>query len=215
MQLFGGTNKSVANGGGGGGPRYRGDINVLLVGDPGTSKSQILQYVHKIAPRGVYTSGKGSSAVGLTAYVTRDPDSKQLVLESGALVLSDGGVCCIDEFDKMSDATRVCYTKSWNNKQFPSQKLASSHYPQRTYIYSRRSQPALGRDVFGGQAGKRCHGYYSRRNIDCIHFLCTYKNPAPPHRRSGNELVTEYVALRKLGADARSSERRITATPVN
>lgn len=81
LQMFGGTNKSISKGGGAGGPRYRGDINVLLVGDPGTSKSQILQYVHKIAPRGVYTSGKGSSAVGLTAYVTRDPDSKQLVLE--------------------------------------------------------------------------------------------------------------------------------------
>lgn len=101
-QLFGGSRTILPDG-----MKLRGDINVLLLGDPGTAKSQLLKFIERVAPIGVYTSGKGSSAAGLTASVVRDPQSREFYLEGGAMVLADGGIVCIDEFDKMRQQDRV------------------------------------------------------------------------------------------------------------
>ncbi|KAG8181737.1 hypothetical protein JTE90_028275 [Oedothorax gibbosus] len=102
LSLFGGEAKNPGQK-----HRVRGDINILVCGDPGTAKSQFLKYTEKIAPRAVYTTGQGASAVGLTAYVQRSPVTKEWTLEAGALVLADKGVCIIDEFDKMNDQDRT------------------------------------------------------------------------------------------------------------
>ncbi|XP_065348701.1 DNA replication licensing factor Mcm5 [Cloeon dipterum] len=137
--LVGGSRKRMNDG-----LTRRGDINVLMLGDPGTAKSQLLKFAEKVAPIGVYTSGKGSSAAGLTASINRDPQNRNFVMEGGAMVLADGGVVCIDEFDKMKEDDRVAIHEAMEQQTISIAKAGIT-----TTLNSRCSVLAAANSIYG------------------------------------------------------------------
>ena len=136
--LMGGSRKRLPDG-----LRLRGDINILLMGDPSTAKSQFLKFISKTSPIGIYTSGKGSSAAGLTASVVKDARG-EFYLEGGAMVLADGGIVCIDEFDKMRPADRVAIHEAMEQQTISVAKAGIT-----TVLNSRSAVLAAANPVFG------------------------------------------------------------------
>lgn len=191
--LLGGSKKILPDG-----MKLRGDINVLLLGDPGTAKSQLLKFVEKAAPICIYTSGKGSSAAGLTASVQRDQSTREFYLEGGAMVLADGGVVCIDEFDKMRDEDRVAIHEAMEQQTISIAKAGIT-----TILNARTSVLAAANPIFGRYDDMKTPG----ENIDFQTTILSRFDMIfivkDEHERGRDERIAKHVmGIHKGGAAA-------------
>ncbi|KAI9744168.1 MAG: minichromosome maintenance protein 5 [Claussenomyces sp. TS43310] len=187
--LLGGSKKILPDG-----MKLRGDINVLLLGDPGTAKSQLLKFVEKASPIAIYTSGKGSSAAGLTASVQRDQSTREFYLEGGAMVLADGGVVCIDEFDKMRDEDRVAIHEAMEQQTISIAKAGIT-----TILNARTSVLAAANPIFGRYDDLKTPG----ENIDFQTTILSRFDMIfivrDEHERGRDERIAHHVMAIQMG----------------
>ncbi|KAK9865705.1 hypothetical protein WJX84_000936, partial [Apatococcus fuscideae] len=204
--LFGGARKRMPDG-----TNRRGDVNVLLIGDPSTAKSQFLKFASKIAPIAVYTSGKGSSAAGLTATVIRD-NHGEFYLEGGAMVLADGGVVCIDEFDKMRAEDRVAIHEAMEQQTISVAKAGiTTMLKSRTSVLAAANPPS-GRydDLKSAQENIDLQTTLLSR-FDLIFIVKDERNPDKDMMIARHVLATHGNAGREQQADekAKQEEREL------
>ncbi|KJE92812.1 minichromosome maintenance complex component 2 [Capsaspora owczarzaki ATCC 30864] len=190
LSMFGGQPKDPGNR-----HRVRGDINVLVLGDPGTAKSQVLKYVEKTAHRVVFTTGQGASAVGLTASVHRDPIMREWTLEGGALVLADKGICLIDEFDKMNDQDRTSIHEAMEQQSISISKAGIVTTLQARCAVIAAANPVRGRydpsETFSGNVD------LTEPILSRFDILCVVKDTVDP-------IADENLARFVIGSHVRS-----------